>query len=608
MRLALSGWVVSALLLPVAAATGWAQDQGLAMTGTGPQIVRVRYVEGDVRVSRGKDAEKQTHAEWEKAVADLPIDAGYSLVTGAGRAEVEFEDTSVAYLAENSVLVFNDLHTENRIPQTELALLSGTMSVEVHPMAAGEVFEVRTPTDQMVVRYPMQVFLRIDSYLDGMSLTPMGTTALRSSSKSKYQTDGGQTVFFRHGQKITGEKPADQTAFADFDQWVLRHAIRRNEAMLDTMKQAGLRSPVPGLEQLQGQGHFYPCPPYGTCWEPTNGFAGQATEAEKAAIARQTVSVGALAQGGPNSVPNPTAYQNQGFGMAFDVFPCSPFGWDSMYQYDPSLGPMNPMLTSMYGFGMASPYEWAICHTGSWIQNPVGGGGGYAWVAGTSRHRIPPVHWVRIGHEVGYVPLHPKDVAGKLPLNLKNGVVHPTDKLGSKVEVLAYNGSAPVKVLAQAPREFLKETYVPLPRTEAPQAEAHTLQPSRAGSSAGGTPITFDHRTQSFMVSQQGLSGGAPPTSKQMEPIGGRGSDLQVHVGGVGSQMARGPSGSMGGTYSRGNVGSSASYGNGGGMGRASGASSSMSAPSGMSAPSSMSAPSGGGGSSASSSSGGGRR
>ena len=58
-----------------------------------------------MRVARGKEAEKQQEQEpgettgWEQAAANLPLETGYSLVTGTGRAEIEFEDASVVYLA-----------------------------------------------------------------------------------------------------------------------------------------------------------------------------------------------------------------------------------------------------------------------------------------------------------------------------------------------------------------------------------------------------------------------------------------------------------------------------------------------------------------------------
>ena len=50
---------------------------------TYPQIVRLSYVEGDVRIARGKRG-----AAWETAVADLPLETGFNLVTGKGRAEI----------------------------------------------------------------------------------------------------------------------------------------------------------------------------------------------------------------------------------------------------------------------------------------------------------------------------------------------------------------------------------------------------------------------------------------------------------------------------------------------------------------------------------------
>src|SRR5580698_2210952 len=78
---------------------------------TYPQIVRISYLEGDVRIARGKDNEKATGNDWETATADLPLETGFNLATLDGRAEIEFEDASTVYLGENSVLSFTDLHT-----------------------------------------------------------------------------------------------------------------------------------------------------------------------------------------------------------------------------------------------------------------------------------------------------------------------------------------------------------------------------------------------------------------------------------------------------------------------------------------------------------------
>jgi hypothetical protein len=111
------------------------------------QIVRISYVEGDVRIARGEQNEKPAGEAWEQAVADLPLETGFSLVTGNGRAEIELEDASTIYLGENSVLIFNDLHTTSGVPYTEVALLSGTVSLAIKPYIYGETFVLRTPTD-----------------------------------------------------------------------------------------------------------------------------------------------------------------------------------------------------------------------------------------------------------------------------------------------------------------------------------------------------------------------------------------------------------------------------------------------------------------------------
>jgi hypothetical protein len=115
--------VLSLLLLVKPAHASASPPQGAspsnaASSQTYDQIVRLSLVEGDVRVSRGKDGEHATGGEWGEAVANLPIESGFSLVTGTGRAEIEFEDASTVYLGDNSVLSFNQLTTTGGVPQT----------------------------------------------------------------------------------------------------------------------------------------------------------------------------------------------------------------------------------------------------------------------------------------------------------------------------------------------------------------------------------------------------------------------------------------------------------------------------------------------------------
>src|ERR1700749_480012 len=146
--------------LPPAQGSGAVVSQAPAQaqpskTETYPQIVRIRYVEGDVRISRG-----EKNAVWETAVADLPLETGFNLVTGAGgRSEIEFEDASTVYLDETSALAFNELSTTAGLPHTALGLLTGTATLHLHLRSPGETFVLKTPTDEISRDYPSRTYV-----------------------------------------------------------------------------------------------------------------------------------------------------------------------------------------------------------------------------------------------------------------------------------------------------------------------------------------------------------------------------------------------------------------------------------------------------------------
>ena len=234
-----------------------------------PQIVHLSYVEGDVRIARGKENEKETGATWESAVADIPLETGYSLVTGNGRAEIEFEDASTVYLGENSVLTFNDLHTTGGVPYTELALLTGTATLHVHPHVAGELFIFKTPADRFTSRFPFKSDLRITSYADATGIASQGEGVLHAAGLPNQPLPTDQTVFYRGGRRIETDTPTNATAFAAWDKWVADRVAQRKAAMDEVMKASGLTTPLPGLADMAGRGKFFECAPYGTCWDQT---------------------------------------------------------------------------------------------------------------------------------------------------------------------------------------------------------------------------------------------------------------------------------------------------------------------------------------------------
>ena len=225
------------------------------------------------------------------------------------------------------------------------------------------------------------------------------------------------------------------------------------------------------------------------------------------------------------------------------------------------------------GYGGADPWDWAVCHAGSWIHWQHR----YVWVAGGKRHHHRPIRWVRSGHTVGFVPLHPRDVAGKRPINLKDGIFRVTGKHGESIERVKFEEGKPLKMMDEAPKEFRTPAPALLKNAETPHATAHsvysvavasrTVTPvngapiakstvergpaSERGFAARdrGTPINFDRKSQTFSVARPTSEGGRQTTGFQS--LGGGGN---VRAGNEGPSAARG---SNSGSYSSGSTGGS---------------------------------------------------
>jgi hypothetical protein len=555
------------------------------------QIVRLSLVQGDVRIYRGRHDEKITGDTWEQAVADLPLETGYSLVTGNGRAEIELENASTIYLGENSVLVFNDLHTTDGVPYTQLALISGTVSLHVKPYVPGEVFVLKTPTDDdLMTDYPHVSYMRVTSYADATAFTPLENGTLRLPGMVQ-DAGRGQTLYYRGSRRIdpaTGadlnayaewdkalnggkppagqNEPADAQAFAAWDRWVAEHVASRGAAMTDMMKAAGLTTPLPGLADLADQGKFFDCAPYGTCWEPNAAvkadeqssgrapglqprFQPASLEIARPAPGRLNVAFGAQAPA--DNQTNPAALQLL---EQEDFFPCSPDVVRYRAVRDPVTGQERITITP-YGVDPFA-YRFAVCHSGYWIRHHRH----YVWVVG-KRHHHEPVHWVRSGRNVAYVPIHPRDVKGQLPLNAKNGVFEVAkEKNGVSVERVEFDPNRQTELLNEPPKEFRTEYPRPLARAEEPRMEAHSVREAYAGrdvaAKMAAVPITFDHKSEVFMMARQEVHGGHSVTVNA--PVGGRSGNLQAHSGSSGS--------SHGGSLASGGSHGSSSASSGGGF------------------------------------------
>lgn len=565
------------------------------------QIVRISYVEGDVRIQRGEPNGKASSAAWEKAAADLPLETGFSLVTGDGRAEIEFENASTVYLGANSVLTFNDLHETAGVPYTELALLSGAVSLHIHPYVAGEKFVLHTPTEDLLSKYPDKTFARVESYTDAVSITPLEGGELRLPGVQKDAALPGRTWTYRQGQLWAEEGAANDEAFSAWDKWVVDRVAQRDAAISAVMEASGLPAPIPGMAGMAGQGKFFDCAPYGTCWEP-NDVVDEEQEArlapreqepgfrksgyQRPALVLASFSPAAQsAQAGPVAPPQISEHE-------FD-FPCTPGALRFRTMKDPATGKVTVIDRAM---APSAGYSWAVCHAGSWIRHRKH----YVWVAGCKRHHIDPVRWVKSEHKVAFVPVHPYDVKGRPPINARHEVFEVSGKNEVAVRPVKFDPNRPIALLNEPPKEYRITPLRPLAHVDAPRMETHAFahEPASKGAevSRAAIPIHFDLKTQSFMVPREETRGGK--TTTVFAPMTNHSGSLQAR--GDSFSGGSGFRGGGGGSGFRGDGGGSSSSGGGsrGGSGGSSSSSSGGSHSSGGSGGSSASSSSSSGGTS----------
>ena len=539
---------------------------------TYPQMVRISFLEGDVRVARATVNENSGKPAWEAAIMNLPLSEGDSIVTGKdGRAEIEFEDASTIYLAENSVLNCMDLHTTEGVPHTELALVSGTITTHLNSLMGGETFLIQTPTDNMLTRYPQQSNLRITSYLDGMAVTTLKAGTLAVAESNHLELKPGETLFLNAGRRVTSVGITGKTQdFTAYDAWVADRYSARASATAEVMQEAGLQKPVPGLAEMKGKGHFFQCPPYGMCWQPDMPQAKPVLTAGP--TPPPTPKTARASAGGPTvGAPNPVYPDG--------YFPCMAQWYPAAYR---------GVFPTAMGVDI---YAWGICHSGEWIAY----NDSYAWVASGRRHHHCPVRWMKIdGGRRVLLPIHPKDVQGKPPVNRsgfqpikgKDGAVH---LMPVKVEP-----GKGVEVLKSPPREFRNPSQPVLARTEAPRMQAVALHDNAKAGIVAHTaiPMSFNHQ-QGFVASHQVMQGGrAVPVNIPVGRVGGTfaGGGMPnpgfgahsgaVGFGAVGASHGGGFSGGGGAHASSGAVSSGGGSFHGGGGSVSAGSSGSVSMPS----------------------------
>ena len=402
------------------------------------RIIRLSLVQGDVRFTRDVHGDPLTSdkASWEGATLNLPIRQGYVLATDHGRAEVEFENGAMAFLAENTVLEFYDLSLEDGAKTTRLVLRQGTASFYVNP-GNGDYFSV-TGGD-FTAEADGRAGFRLDNFDDG---SVVDVTKGRLSVLRKNKTTAlvkGQSLSMRAGDNNSSEI-ARLPENDDFDRWV----SGREDAVAtaSTAAQQYVSSPyyTSGMADLYTYGSWYPVGGYGNCWRP--------------------------------------------YGVGLGWSPFAGGGWF-----------MDPVYGST--FIGAQPWGWLPYHYGGWVFDPFYGwlwSPGFGFGLGFSG--IPvfrPVTGVFIRSKtglLGLVPVHPLDVRGKEPINLAKGVFPVA---GGAVSQQATAGTIAAgeswKVMKAPPRASLTNTAL------APAAAPARVSRTIVGGGSNARVVTLDHNS-----------------------------------------------------------------------------------------------------------------
>jgi len=459
--------VMCQLALTLAPLVCFALAQPAAADSSHARVIRLSLVQGDVRFTRAAhgDPLADSKATWETAQANLPIRQGYVVATDNGRAEVEFENGAMAFLNENTVLDFYDLSLNDGARTTRLVLRQGSASFYVNP--AGDDYFSVTGGD-FTIEAGTKTSFRMNNYDDGSNVDVLSGRLIVLHNDEKTQLAKGQSLAMK----------ARETAVAidrlpeedDFDHWVSGRIDTVSNATSTSMQYTAAGSYLPGFADLSLYGNWFSCGGYGFGWQP--------------------------------------------FGAGLGWSPFSSGNWF----WDPGFG---------WTFASFAPWGWAPYHYGGWLFDAGCGGWFYSpplyynnyGHGGVPNRRPPPrvnpphplyrastAVFVRQNGQLGIVPMHPLDKAGKPPLNAEHGIFSAQGS--EKLETPLQGAGAEKWQTVKSPSHTALSGG--LVATTAPERVSRTLVQSAAGSrviSLGqSSSIAYDPREHRFVNTNSAAS------------------------------------------------------------------------------------------------------
>jgi hypothetical protein len=316
-------FLAALVILGLAAVPARATDTPSKASYTYARIVRLSFVSGDVQIVRTDKSNK-----WEPAVMNMPVEQGFAIGTNNGRAEIEFEQGSTLWLADNSVVQFTELALSNGGRITRVTLSEGTATFNTS-LAAGDKFEVAAPSFRIDPSNKTE--FRVDLSGKNGTVRVLGGKVNVGTDAGTQEVPKGQTAELK-GK--SAEFALERNSSTDeWDHWVATRISAKNVEANHTALYAD--SPFTyGMADLATYGTWSYYPGYGYGWQPWGVAAGWAP----------------FADGGWAMYPS----------LGWTWVSAEPWGWVpyhfGSWQYSPAFGWM--WMPGNYGMWSAAPVQW----------------------------------------------------------------------------------------------------------------------------------------------------------------------------------------------------------------------------------------------------------
>jgi len=261
-RMRTGAWFVG--LAALVSVAGQMSPVALAEDAAQPvRAVRLSSVDGQVLISQG------SQLITDQAVANAPLFEGMRVATGEdGRAEIQFEDGSVARLSPNSSLTLAVLRGQGDTGNTEIELGSGLGYFEVQ--AGGQAGAIRVRFGDTVVTAGGFTVLRINiDNPPGELAVFSGNAHLERGKNLTVDLHGGESVALsgddtsRYTLSESIEPDSWDSWNSDRDQMLTSEAAAKTAATNDYASNSN-----PAWNDLDANGSWYNLPGQGNIWSP----------------------------------------------------------------------------------------------------------------------------------------------------------------------------------------------------------------------------------------------------------------------------------------------------------------------------------------------------